>query len=73
MDVYSCESVQWQDIIPVLHQHLQLAHWRGTFVNRGMTGEERSCTDLWGHGPTMHCNSTLLLQSHEAHDLLVAA
>lgn len=34
LDVYSCEAVNWKNIIKVAHEHLVLADWRATFIHR---------------------------------------
>lgn len=54
MDVYSCESVDWQRIIEVVHDHLNLREWRGTFVNRHIDPGDRSVFHVAGAGPQPH-------------------
>lgn len=34
MDFYSCSCINWMDIIRIVHKNLDLADWRGTFIDR---------------------------------------
>jgi hypothetical protein len=51
MDVYSCESVDWREIIRVADRHLGFSAWRGTFIDRQIDiGIPRSALELMGRG-----------------------
>lgn len=52
IDVYSCASVNWRKVISVVHQHLDLTQWRGTFIDRqiGVDGADRLVLDVHGMG-----------------------
>lgn len=51
MDCYSCCTVNWMKIIQIAHEHLALADWRGTFIDRQIEpGKSRRLLDLAGKG-----------------------
>jgi hypothetical protein len=52
MDIYSCDAVEWQKIVGVVDEHLGLADWRASFIERkwGEEADERTYLDLSGIG-----------------------
>jgi hypothetical protein len=50
MDFYSCASVNWRKLITIVHKHLGLSHWRGTFIDRNTDAQkgERMVIDITG-------------------------
>lgn len=49
MDFYSCKSVNWMKIIDICHEHLKLADWRATFIDRQIEpGSQRRVLELNG-------------------------
>ena len=51
MDFYSCCSVNWMNIIKVVNDHLNMADWRATFLDRQIEPDaERRIIDIAGHG-----------------------
>ena len=50
MDFYSCCSVDWSSIINTVHSHLNLADWRGTFIDRQLEQDSvRQMFDIAGN------------------------
>lgn len=51
LDVYSCETVDWRELIRVVHKNLSLADWRGTFLQRAIELDDpRTTLELSGKG-----------------------
>lgn len=50
MDFYSCKPFDWKTIIPILHQHLQLAKWHGNFMYRKDVMADREVCEMSGDG-----------------------
>ncbi len=60
IDAYSCDQVDWQELVRVCHRHFNLADWRGTFINREIDANTgRSVCDLGGVGDVVTLNSEL--------------
>lgn len=61
MDIYSCEAVNWRDVIATLHGELMLADWRATFLQRSIEpGESRPAIDIAGRGAEVLTETSLL-------------
>lgn len=60
IDIYSCDSIEWKGIVEIVHRHLGLADWRGSFVTRGWGGDERAYLDLTGHGGALTLEQPLV-------------
>tara|TARA_Y100000310_G_scaffold310162_1_gene355094 strand:- start:670 stop:1194 length:525 start_codon:yes stop_codon:yes gene_type:complete len=51
MDFYSCSRVHWKKIIKIVNEHLGMADWRGTFIDRQIEpGATRHSLDIAGKG-----------------------
>ncbi|MDB4978139.1 MAG: hypothetical protein JWM56_325 [Candidatus Peribacteria bacterium] len=51
MDIYSCDSVEWHNIVGIVDRHLGLSNWRASFIVRDWEDDgARSCLDLAGKG-----------------------
>ncbi len=61
MDIYSCDSIEWRQIVQVVDRHLALSDWRASFVQRGWGEYERSYIDLEGNGPMVTREQVLAL------------
>lgn len=49
MDFYSCCTVNWMKVIEILNEHLGIADWRATFVDRQIEqGNHRRVLDIAG-------------------------
>lgn len=61
LDAYSCETVDWQNLIHVCHRHFTLADWRATFIDRQIeTQLKRTVVDLTGTGPRVTSERIML-------------
>lgn len=51
IDFYSCQSVDWRQVIAVSHRFLGLEKWQGTFIERYLDDEgERKILSIRGRG-----------------------
>jgi len=51
LDAYSCDSINWDQLINVCHKHFQLSDWHATFIDRRIDHKaERRVVDLTGVG-----------------------
>lgn len=51
LDAYSCETVDWLNLIRVCDRHFALGDWRATFIDRQIEPQhERAVVDLAGTG-----------------------
>jgi hypothetical protein len=51
IDAYSCDEVNWRDLVQVCHRHFNLADWRGTFIDREIDWyKSRLVQDIKGVG-----------------------
>lgn len=50
MDMYSCESLNWKNLVGILHDHLNMGVWRATFIDRQIDEEQRTAIDISGEG-----------------------
>jgi len=67
MDFYSCCMVDWMKTINVVHEHLGLADWRGTFIDRQIEQDAvRRTLDIAGEGDRILFEAPL-----KAHDALI--
>ncbi len=54
IDAYSCDQVDWEELVRVCHTHFSLADWRGTFIDREIDPlENRPVVDISGVGSTV--------------------
>ena len=61
IDFYSCQSVDWRQVIAVSHRFLALEKWQGTFIERYLDEEgDRKILSLRGHGDSILEEHTLL-------------
>ncbi len=51
IDLYCCKSVRWKMVVEIVHLHLGLEAWRGTYVERGIDSDSRCAVHLAGLGP----------------------
>ncbi len=50
IDAYSCDSINWNDLVKVCHKHFCLSSWRGTFIDREINNAtERMVIEIAGH------------------------
>lgn len=49
MDIYSCKTFPWIEIIPLLDRSLRLSDWSGNCIVRSVTGERSYC-EIRGKG-----------------------
>ena len=65
MDTYSCASVNWRKVVDIVHKHLGLEKWRGTFIDRqiGTDGSERMMVDIYGIGDQVLDERKLFVQN----------
>ena len=51
IDAYSCDSINWQELIKICHNHFDLSRWRGTFIDREINNAtKRMVVELSGYG-----------------------
>lgn len=51
LDAYSCDSIDWSQLISVCHRHFGLGDWHATFIDRQIDpGADRRVVDLTGAG-----------------------
>lgn len=50
LDCYSCASINWQKIIKVCNDHMELGLWRATFIDRQIDEAQRSAVHISGEG-----------------------
>ena len=61
IDFYSCQSVDWRQVIAVSHRFLELEEWRGTFIDRYLDEEgDRKILSLRGRGDSVFEEHTVL-------------
>lgn len=67
LDAYSCETVDWLNLIHVCDRHFSLADWRATFIDRQIEPQrERTVVDLAGTGSRVISECILLPQSQNS-------
>jgi len=54
LDIYTCSPLSQEQIVPILHAHLGLADWVGTFIVRDMQLHHRRVIGLAGVGAAVH-------------------
>lgn len=69
LDLYSCCAINWQKVIKVCQEHLNMDIWRATFIDRQIDEGERNAMHISGEGGTILDELNLL--DHDKH--LVAA
>ncbi len=50
LDIYTCKPLQFEHVLQVVHRHLNLADWVGTFICRDMDLGQRRTWELQGYG-----------------------
>ena len=64
LDAYSCESIDWRDLIAVCDRHFALGAWRATFIDREIDSQlPRTILDMSGVGPDAESLTALLPDS----------
>jgi hypothetical protein len=64
LDAYSCETVDWKNLVHICHRHFTLGDWRATFIDRQIeTRRERAVVDLTGTGSRVTSECKLLPNS----------
>ena len=60
LDAYSCDSIDWNRLIDVCHEHFALSNWHATFIDRQIdASDRRRVIDLIGIGPRVISESVL--------------
>mgnify|MGYP003333395775 CR=1 FL=1 len=65
IDLYSCASFSYEDVLRTAHEHFNLGEWTATFVDRSMDPGERLTLELRGKGDQI-IESTVLSATKEA-------
>src|SRR3989339_236945 len=64
MDIYSCCSVNWMKSIEIIHEYLNLADWRATFIDRQIEPDiPRHMLEIAGEGSRIFSEATLQAQA----------
>lgn len=50
IDIYSCDSVDYQIVINILNDHLDLAEWSADFIERNTESSSRNVVRIVGNG-----------------------
>ena len=65
LDAYSCESIDWDQLINVCHRHFSLSDWHATFIDRRIDRDaERRVVDLTGVGEKVTSECALSPSTH---------
>jgi len=73
IDAYSCDQVDWEELVNVCHAHFNLADWRGTFIDREIDLlENRPVVDIAGIGNSVTQHHPLYQYQSES-DVLMSA
>lgn len=60
IDAYSCDQVDWQELVNVCDRHFNLGEWRGTFIDREIDQRtSRPVLDVKGVGNQVRRSSSL--------------
>ena len=60
LDAYSCDSINWNQLIEVCHRHFSLEEWHASFIDRQIGRQsERTVIDLTGVGAQVTSESVL--------------
>lgn len=60
LDAYSCDSINWSQLIEVCHNHFKLEEWHASFIDRQIgRRSERKVVDLTGVGARVISESVL--------------
>ncbi len=54
LDIYSCDSVEWQAVVACVARHFPLGEWTGYFMVRGLSLTPRRVLELAGRGSVVH-------------------
>ncbi|HVW66636.1 MAG TPA: S-adenosylmethionine decarboxylase [Candidatus Peribacteraceae bacterium] len=59
MDIYSCKSFEWQEVIDLLDKHLSLTEWNANFIQREDDLNARKVIALNGTGSNLLSKTNL--------------
>ena len=60
LDAYSCDSIDWKQLIEVCHKHFRLEEWHASFIDRQIgRRSRRKVVDLTGVGARVLSESVL--------------
>ncbi len=54
IDIYSCKSVDWRNVVAMSNRHFALDDWHATFIHRTIDEPGRRVLDIIGHGADVH-------------------
>ena len=61
LDAYSCETVDWLNLVRICDRHFALGDWRATFIDRQIEPQhERTVLDLAGTGSRVIAERVML-------------
>ena len=62
IDIYTVKPFEFQGVVNIIHKHLNLSDWVGTFVLRDMGLHTRRHMEMVGEGDKIHHQFVLSLQ-----------
>lgn len=71
IDAYSCDAINWKNLLQVCDKHFSLSDWRANFIEREIEpAQNRRVLDLAGTGPIVFYEDDLISQKNQHNDEL---